>query len=233
MVMKRIIAVVVAGLVLAAAGVWFFLLRSDAPPPVSLEGAVGTTLADEPSSTAASADDVDGTWAIDGESGSFVGSRIGERLAGVGVQEAVARTSEVSGSLVIDGSTVTSVSMEANLSTLESDRSSRDSRLRSAGLETDAFPTASFALTTPIELGEVPAEGEALSATASGDFTVHGVTRPVEIPVEAQLTNGSIVVVGSLEVTLTDYDIVAPTGLTVLSIDETGTMEFQLFFSPG
>ena len=226
--MKRLIAIVAGVLVLAGAGVWFFFLRSDAPPPVSLEGAVGTTV---PGATAAGGT-VEGTWSIDPGSDSFVGYRIGERLASIGVQDAVGRTSQVTGTLEIDGTSVTAVSMEADLASLESDSRQRDGRLRSAGLETDTFPTAAFVLTAPIALGEVPQEGVPITATATGDFTLHGVTRPVEIPVEAQLGGGTIVVVGSLPVTLTDYGIVAPTGFSVLSIDESGTMEFQLFFTP-
>jgi polyisoprenoid-binding protein YceI len=226
--MKRLIVIGAVVLVLAGAGVWFFFLRSDAPPPVSLEGAVGTTA---PGATAAGGT-VDGTWTIDPGSDSFVGYRIGERLASIGVQDAVGRTSQVTGTLQIDGTSVTAVSMEADLASLESDSRQRDGRLRSAGLETDAFPTAGFVLTAPIALGEIPQEGVPLTTTATGDFTLHGVTRPVAIPVEAQLSGGAIVVVGSLPVTLTDYDIVAPTGFSVLSIDESGTMEFQLFFTP-
>ncbi len=212
-----------------AAGVWFFVLRSDAPPPVSLEGAVGTTQAG--TAAAAGSGGVDGTWTIDPGSNSFVGYRIGERLASIGVQDAVGRTSHVTGSLQIDGTSVTTVSMEADLSTLESDNTQRDGRLRSVGLETDTFPTARFELTSPIELGQVPEADNPLSVTATGDFTLHGVTRAVEIPVEAQLSGDAIVVVGSLAVTLTGYDIVAPTSFSVLSIDDAGTMEFQLFFT--
>jgi len=227
--MKRLIAIVAGVLVLAGAGVWFFFLRSDAPPPVSLEGAVGTTVLGAPAVSGT----VDGTWVIDPGSDSFVGYRIGERLASIGVQDAVGRTSQVTGTLQIDGTRVTAVSMEADLASLESDSRQRDGRLRSAGLETDSFPTAGFVLTAPIALGEIPQEGVPLTVTATGDFTLHGVTRSVAIPIEAQLSSGAIVVVGSLPVTLTDYGIVAPTGFSVLSIDESGTMEFQLFFTPG
>ena len=47
-----------------------------------------------------------------------------------------------------------------------------------------------FALTQPIELGRVPAEGETIAAMAMGDLTLHGVTRGVSIPLEGQLSNG-------------------------------------------
>ncbi|MEP7112664.1 MAG: YceI family protein [Ilumatobacteraceae bacterium] len=69
------------------------------------------------------------------------------------------------------------------------------------------------------------------SVTASGDLTVHGVTKSVEIPLEAQLTGNTIVVVGSLDVVFSDFGISAPTAPVVLSVDDHGQMELQLFFS--
>ena len=76
----------------------------------------------------------------------------------------------------------------------------------------------------------MPAEGEQISVTAVGDFTLHGVTRRVEIPLEGQLTDGLVVVVGSLEIEFADYDIVAPTAPIVVSVEDRGIMEFQLVF---
>jgi len=50
------------------------------------------------------------------------------------------------------------------------------------GIQTDELPTATFVLAEPIELGSLPAEGEAISVTAAGDLTLHGVRRSVAIP---------------------------------------------------
>ena len=70
-------------------------------------------------------------------------------------------------------------------------------------------------------------------AEMRGELTLHGATRTVEIPIEGQLVDdGTIVVVGSLDITITDFDIVPPTGFSVLSIAETGIIELQLAFVP-
>jgi hypothetical protein len=83
-------------------------------------------------------------------------------------------------------------------------------------------------------LGAPPAEGETISATAVGDLTLHGVTNSVELPIEGSLVDGgTIVVVGSMPVTMADYDIEPPTGLRVLSIEDVGTIEPQLAFVRG
>ena len=51
------------------------------------------------------------------------------------------------------------------------------------------------------------------------------------VAIKAQLVDDStIVVVGSVEVALADYDIEPPTGLGVLTVADVGTFEFQVTF---
>jgi polyisoprenoid-binding protein YceI len=106
----------------------------------------------------------------------------------------------------------------------------RDGQLGRQGLETDQFPTATFVLGEPVELSQAPVEGETMTATATGDLTLHGVTNRVEVALEARLQGGIVTVVGSLPIAFGDYGMTAPESMRVLSIDENGTMEFQLHF---
>jgi polyisoprenoid-binding protein YceI len=244
--------VAVAGAVVLVAAGWYLFIRSDAPPPVSLEAAVDqatsttastapavdttATTGAAPSTTAAAAvtqppaAGADGVWVVDAD-GSFVGYRVVEELSGIGTAEAVGRTSQLVGGMTIEGSNATAVSLEVDMTTLESDRSQRDGQLETRGLETDSFPTATFVLTEPMDLGGEPQIGEALSATAVGDLTLHGVTRRVGIAMEAEwVDEGTIVVIGSVDLLITDYEIEAPVGFRVLSINEIGTIEMQLVF---
>ena len=69
-----------------------------------------------------------------------------------------------------------------------------------------------------------------LSVTATGDLTLHGVTREVQIPMEGQLVGDRVAVVGSLEIVFADYDMDTPSAFIVLAIDDHGIMEFQLVF---
>jgi polyisoprenoid-binding protein YceI len=98
-------------------------------------------------------------------------------------------------------------------------------------LETSTYPSATFVLTEPIELGSEPAEGAIYSVVATGELTLHGVTQPVEITLEAQLTSGALVIVGSLEIELADYDITPPATQIALSVNDHGTLELQLILS--
>jgi polyisoprenoid-binding protein YceI len=232
-------------IVLLAGAVWFLFLRSDAPPPASLEEAVAavsdeTTAAPSEVATETTApvdttaapiatEGLDGTWVVDREP-SFAGYRIGEELASVGTITAVGRTSDVEAALTFAGSAVTDLSVTVDMTTLQSDRSLRDSALRTRGLETAAFPTATFLLTEPIELGVAPEDGVPFTGVAAGELTLHGVTNTISMPVEGSLVDGTVVVVGSVDLALADYGIEAPTGFSVLSINEIGTLEVQLAF---
>ena len=231
--------------VVAIVGFWYLFIRDDAPPELTLEDAVEdvagtTTTAPDgslPPTTAPPATDggsdnanLDGVWTVS-QDNTIVGYRIGEELSGIGTTEAVGRTSEVTGSLTLNGSVVEAVSIEVDMTTLTSDSGSRDNQLRTRGLETDTFPSGTFVLLSPVDLGSVPAEGETVSATATGEFTIHGVTQTVELPIEGTLADGQILVVGSLDVALADYDIEPPVGFRVLTIEDTGVFEVQLVFT--
>ena len=172
--------------------------------------------------------DLAGSWVLSAQGASFVGYRIGEELANIGTATAVGRTSDVVVTLEFDGAAITSVVIEADLRTLTSDQSFRDSALRTRGIETDTYPFATFVLTEPIPIDALPVGEETLSATVQGTLDLHGVTNAVSIALEGQYVDGLVVVVGSTEIALADYDIEPPTGFRVLSIDDVGIMEFQL-----
>ena len=169
-----------------------------------------------------------GTWTLSEQGTSFVGYRIGEELANIGTATAVGRTSDIVATLVFDGVMITSVIIEADLRTLTSDQSFRDGALRTRGIETDTYPVATFALVQPIPIAALPVGEETLSVTVNGTLDLHGVTNPVSIALQGQIVDRLVVVVGSTEIALADYNIEPPTGFRVLSIDEIGVMEFQL-----
>lgn len=244
-------AVVVALLAGGVYGFSYLFLRPEAPAAVGLSSASPTAAAatetNEPSSaptssasSSATGSGLDGTWNVDPSvgsfsdfSGSFVGYRVDEELATVGAATAVGRTPDVTGTLTLDGAQITAVELGADLTTLQSDESRRDGQLKRQALETDQFPTATFSLTQPIDLGSVPADGQVIQATAVGDLTIHGVTKSVEIPVEALLAGDVVTVTGSIDILFADYSINRPTSFAVLSIADHGTMEFQLKFTKG
>src|SRR5262245_4172522 len=236
-------AVVVVGAI-AFAG-WWFLVRDEAPPEADIDTA-GETLdqstpgTGDASSGGTAGDAVDGTWAVDQSVGSFsdfsgtwAGYRFDEELAGIGGNTAVGRTPDVTGTMTVADGTVSAVDVEVDLTTLDSDSDRRDGALRTRGLESDRFPTATFALTDPVALPPGLADGERASVSATGDLTIHCVTNEVTIDLDAELRGDRTVVVGNAPVVLSDYGIDPPTGFSVLSIADQGTFELQLFFTRG
>jgi polyisoprenoid-binding protein YceI len=221
------LVVVVAGV----AGV-VYLFWQNAPAAVSLAGSTGNA-----SGVAAG---IEGTWTVDTSIGSFsdfsdsfVGYRVDENLANVGSATAVGRTPGVQGSMTVSGTSITAVKITADLTGLTSDRSMRDGQLHQQALETDRFPTATFELTAPIQLGHAPADGETIQATATGNLTLHGVTKAVSIALQAKLSGGVVTVVGTLPISFADYSISPPQSMMVLSVADNGTMELQLHFRHG
>jgi polyisoprenoid-binding protein YceI len=229
-VVAGIVVVAVAGLGFAT---WYFVFRDDSPPAVSLKRA--TKGVDKKKSSATG---VDGTWKVDDSIGdfsdftsSFVGFRVQEELAGIGAKSAVGRTPDVTGTLVIEGTTVPTTKIDVDMTTLETDDSRRDGAIRRQAIETSRFPTAAFELTEPVEFDAVPEDGTPVSVNAVGNLTLHGVTREVTFPLKAQLNGDVITVTGSLDVQFADYDIGKPSAAIVLSVEDHGVIELQLFFT--
>jgi polyisoprenoid-binding protein YceI len=243
-----------AAIVLAGVAAWVLFFGGDAPAAPNIDEAAGAVTSPSPAASVApsaspdagastqpatssgTTEGLDGTWVVDTSIGSFedfsgtwVGFRVDEVLAqGIGGTTAVGRTPDVSGSLDLSGTTIESATIEADLTTIESDRSRRDGAIQRS-LETSTYPTATFVLTAPLDLGALPEEGQTISVTASGDLTIHGVTKEVEFPLQAQLVGDTVAVVGSLDVVFSDFGVDMPSAPIVVSVEDQGTLEIQLF----
>jgi polyisoprenoid-binding protein YceI len=213
---KIILAVVVLGIA-AFAGVYLLFFNEDSPDEFVL------TPEDEQDEPAT--DDVNGTWTV--AAGSEAGYRVREQLANLPAQsDAVGRTTDVTGTMTIEGNTVTEATFEVDVTTLQSDEERRDDRIRSSGLESDTFPTATFVLTEPVPLGDEP-----VSATIDvlGDLTVHGVTQPIELAVNATLNGDQIELVGSYTFPFSDFEMTPPNVGGFVTVEDDATLEFHLF----
>jgi len=221
-----ILAGVIVVLGAAAFAGWWLLVRDDAPPEADIDTA-GETLdeAATPGTGDASSDGstqdvgVDGTWTVDRSVGSFddftgtwAGYRFDEELITVGTNTAVGRTPDVSGTMTVTDNEVTAVDVEVDLTTLDSDSDRRDGALRTRGLESDRFPTATFTLTEPVALSAGLTDGERATLSATGELTIHGVTNETTLDLQAELEGDAAVVVGNAPVALADYAIDPPRG---------------------
>jgi polyisoprenoid-binding protein YceI len=182
----------------------------------------GTTVASGPV-------DVSGTWKVVDDSTTSAGYRVQETLFGVS-NTAVGRTNAVTGTFSISGTTVTSGSFSVDLTKVTSDRSERDQQFQGRIMETSQFPTATFKLTQPIALSTLPSNGVKVTASATGDLMLHGVTKSVTFQVSAQRNGSEIQVQGSIPITFSDWNISNPSGGPATT-GNTGTLEFLLDFA--
>jgi polyisoprenoid-binding protein YceI len=228
--LRALLVLVAAAIVLAVGGLVLYLtvLRDDPPERVALSPETPTS--GQPAEGATPA----GQWVVRTGDDPFVGYRVRETFAGLSVaSDAVGRTHDVSGSLTVDGATtISAAEVTAGLQALESDEDRRDNAIRNRGLETEKFPSATFALTAPLELPSPPATGKQVDVTATGDLTMHGVTKHVDVPVEARWDGSTIQVVGTIDVAFADYDIEPPSIGGFVSVEDHGEIELKLTYVP-
>ena len=238
---RLLITVAVVAIAVGIGGfiVYDQVLRGDSAAALSLPKAsigTGSTSSTAPAATAATAasadpvasaapaagaaDNVAGTWNVAAD--SVAGYRVREQLASGSI------TIETTGTTT----TLTAGALTVDTTTIASDKPMRDNRLRNEGLQTNSYPTATFTLTKQVEVPAAALTGTASDITLTGDLILHGVTKSVEIPAQAQLVNGTVQVAGSINFPLSDYSIVAPNvGAIIVSIADNGTLEFLVNFT--
>jgi polyisoprenoid-binding protein YceI len=244
-----LVVVLLFGAAIAAGGIWSLFLRPSGPPPVvdltspaptiaagasAAPGLTAPGVSGAPAGSGSAPGDLAGTWKVDASIGkasdfsnSFVGYRVQEQLVNVGANTAVGRTSDVTGSMTLDGTNLTAAQFTARLASLTSDDDGRDGRVSNA-LNTRQFPTTTFVLGSPIQLGSLPGNGQEIKVNASGKLTIRGVTRDVVLPITAQLNGGTLTAKGAVEIKLADFGIPKPDSFLVLSIADTAVIEVQL-----
>ena len=196
-------------------------------PPVPTAAPATTPITAPVSTTATSAAGTSQWVATDS---SQVGYRVQEVLFGVDTT-AVGRTDQVQGTLTIDGTQVSGVDFTVDVASIQSDESRRDNQFRGRVMSADQFPTATFVLTQPIELGVEPADGVEVTTQATGDLTLRGVTNSVTFDLTAKQDDGLIGVQGSIPVLFADYGIANPSNGGI-STEDNGLVEFVLVFQP-
>jgi len=217
-----------AGGAVAVAGAVYgvFTLVAGASSPAALTLSPNSSPAAQVSSGS-----VAGTWTVG--SGSVAGYRVRERLAVLPApSDAVGRTSAITGQAsVVDSAgtdTVTAVDVTVDVSTLSSDKPMRDQRVHTMGLQTDTYPTATFALSRPFTLPAGATGGRTVRMTATGALTLHGVTRTVSIPLTLRLSGAGFEVVGSITFPWSEFGMTAPSFGDFVQVTGDPTMELDL-----
>lgn len=115
-----------------------------------------------------------------------------------------------------------------DLATLETGIGKRDKDMRET-LEVDEYPFAEFFGTLVSSFD--PSSREPQPATVRGEFTLHGVTRTVEIDGTLQRTDEGLRVEAEWEINIEDYDL-EPPGLLIVRVDEVQDVRIEAVLEP-
>ncbi|MCB1272997.1 MAG: YceI family protein [Leucobacter sp.] len=240
----RIAALTAAGIVLlgATAAVAGPVIYRDfiAAPPAEIpkltadEGAISAAPdgaeAGEGDASVGSADaatavgDLTGIWAV--AAGSEAGYRVDEVLNGTDVT-VTGRTSGVTGTVSVEGLSVTDATIEIDVASIATGNGNRDAYFRDQAMRVAQHPTATFALSAPITADEAPATGEAVTRTVSGELTLAGVTRAVTFDAQLRIDGDGVRIAGQVPIVFDDYGVQAP-DLGFVKVEPQGFVEFDL-----
>jgi polyisoprenoid-binding protein YceI len=145
----------------------------------------------------------------------------------------VGTTSEIIGMIETNPNDINSTKarFEVDLASLKTGISMRDGHMRDQFLETSKYPKAIFELTKVVKASQATLEDEkTIDITAEGNFTVHGVTKQVTIPLKITYfkesdatkvkTLGDLVKIeANWNLALSDYNITRPQFL-ILKLDD-------------
>lgn len=213
---------VVAALLIGGPYFFFNVIESNTPSRLQLPAATGASAAP------IAPGPVSGTWKVG--PGSLAGYRVHEVLLGQS-HTAVGRTSKVTGGLVISGTEITAADFTVDMASVRSDTRSRDAQFNGFIMQTYNYPHGSFRLTSPIQLGSVPAVGQRISVPATGDLNLRGVTRPVTFTLNAERLQGAIDVNAEIPITYSLWHIPNPS-FAVAKLGKTGIIEVLLHLVP-
>jgi polyisoprenoid-binding protein YceI len=215
-------------LIAVFAAVYLTLFQGSSATPLALTQSTATT------GPSLSTGQVLGTWRIG--SGSVAGYRVRENLfIATAASDAVGRTASITGTMTLTGTSnalvVSAASFTVDVSKLSSDQTRRDDHIRTDGLESNTYPNASFVLGTPLSLPAAAASGASFKVSATGQLTIHGVTKTVTIPISARLSGGSVEVAGSISFPFEQFGMSAPSIAGFVTVQDHATMEFDLHLS--
>ncbi len=222
---------IVVVVVLAVAAPFIYIHFIEGPAPAKL--ALPTTPMAAPTAGAGGSSvtaDVDGTYHVG--SGSQAGYRVTEVLIGQN-STAVGRTTKISGSVTISGSSVTAATFTVGMASVESDQSERNAQFDGRIMNVAQYPTATLKLTGPIVLGTIPSLGSKASYTATGELTMHGVTRNVTFPMTAERSSGVIYVLADIPIVFAKWNIANPSVGGFVTTESSGTLEALVVLTKG
>lgn len=210
--------------------VYIHFIKGSAPKKLSLDPGSASLCPNgaQPDGASGGVVPLAGNWQV--ASCSEVRYRVKEVLFGQHA-DAVGATNAVTGKAVIDGTTVKTATFSVDMTKVHSDEPRRDSQFRGRIMAVDQFPTATFELTSPVDLAPVPGADTVKRYEATGKFTAHGVTHDVTVSLQTRRIGNQIGIAGSFPIVFADYGIPNPS-FGPASTEDHGEVELQIVLVP-
>jgi polyisoprenoid-binding protein YceI len=131
-------------------------------------------------------------------------------------------TNGVSGSIVADPAKpgASGVSVTIDMGSLDTGVSLRNKEMKESYLETPKFPTATFKSVSVAGPASIAA-GQPADVSVTGDFTLHGVTKRMTVPVRVVLlADGRLHATANFNVKMPDFGIHVPHNILVTVEDQ-------------
>jgi polyisoprenoid-binding protein YceI len=219
----RWILIPVLGVIVVGAAGFYWMLSGTSAAPLALRAS--TSL-----SAAASGSNLSGHWTVVAgpvDQPTTAGYRVVEKVAGgLASDTATGRTGDVTGSVTVVGKQVTVANFTVNMATLKSDKSLRDTVLKTNAIETNKYPKAEFTLANPVVLPNI-ISGKIYAAKARGTLRLHGFSKVVNVTLQYQETKTGIVLLVDMPITMANYSIKAPSIAGVVAVENHGSFELR------
>jgi polyisoprenoid-binding protein YceI len=143
------------------------------------------------------------------------------------------KTARVSGTITADPAAPSGAQVElsVDLGSLDTANGLRNQHMRERYLETSRYPAATFKSVSVAAPSPIAPNAPA-DISITGDFSLHGVTKRMTIPVKVTLlADGRIHAISNFKVRMPDFGISVPKNL-VVTVDDAVAIRLDVFAKP-
>lgn len=178
--------------------------------------------------------DVDGLWDIipgEGKNQTQAGYTFHEFLPGQSKSTSGRADNKneenITGNIRVAGEMLTEAQVNVRVDGISSDQEKRDINVRREIFETDKYPEASFTLTKPVDISDIPDDGTPGEATVTGDVEIHGKRKTITSPFTVLRTGDKVVLSANIPINRLDFGVKTPQ-FVAAQVDEEGTLDVML-----
>ncbi|HHU67161.1 YceI family protein [Corynebacterium sp.] len=136
-------------------------------------------------------------------------------------------TQAVEGWATVEAGTLKAGEIVVDMAQISTDNERRDINVRNKIFHTNEYPTATFSITEPADLSEVPGNGTPGKVTLTGEMEIRGETRPLVHEFDVLRDGDRIIVAGDVLVNRNEYGVESPE-FVAAKIDDTGELNIRL-----